>query len=211
MGNADTGKQLPSVQLNSILQSARHRSIANAATYQKDSSTQLAILTMQGGDTEDNAVSTWISIAFEATDTVRRLTLVSHIHQKELPDLSRHFVFNTLGIVLSDSTPLPLVLLAANRAQPTSASRVVLDSMLDSAVAPTLAGTIKDLFTKSVKEEVEQKYVQLYEQLARTQVEVASATETVRILSSQVKRRVKKNKSYQYKYSNAYNTYHAKS
>ncbi len=88
---------LPEICLCDILKSARHKTMQNAGTYQKDASTLLSMVLRQSYP-EQHRVSVWESIHIEAVDTMANITALSSLRQKPLSQLAVHYVNEILQL-----------------------------------------------------------------------------------------------------------------
>jgi hypothetical protein len=86
---------VPELALANILKSARHKTIANACTYARDSATHLAMVNRERFS-EQHTVSPWESIFLLAMDTAYTITSASRVFQKDIPDMAVYYVTKIL-------------------------------------------------------------------------------------------------------------------
>lgn len=146
--------KLPDLQLGNILKSARHKTLGNAATYQKDCHTQLCMV-LRERYSEIHAVGSWDCCFIETLDTARTITLPSKPYQKPLPELAIFFVEKILDLKVERTTPVMYVIEVAKQQVAKLNPQNQLSALLDKSCSSTVKEEVTLLFESALKEEVE--------------------------------------------------------
>ena len=143
---------LPEVHIANILGSARHSTIVNAATYQKDSATLWAYV-RRGNFSALQNVSHWENILIVSMESLRIIILPTSKWVRPLPELSQYFVEVMLGTkshkTVSYKHVLQLSLSIVPKIEITSALQVLLSKCVSSDVSRQ----ITEMFQRAVIEE----------------------------------------------------------
>ena len=94
-------EDIPVLQLANIMRSARHKTMKNASTYQRDCATLLGYVYNETY-TPKNKVSPWSCIVLEAAETARTITTPSRKYQKKLNDLSIFYIETVLDMCIDE-------------------------------------------------------------------------------------------------------------
>jgi hypothetical protein len=106
-------KSVADLAFANVLLLARHDTLSNAAV-QCDAATQLAFL-KQVNFLTDNSVSMWESIHIEDCGTTRGICGSNEYYQKDLPELSAHYLSTMLKIKITGTLTVQQAVASARK------------------------------------------------------------------------------------------------
>jgi hypothetical protein len=112
-------KSTADIQFSSILLSARHSSINNAAGYIRDSATTLALQGKESFSTQ-HTVGYWESIHIDNYMSGQSITLYSHMYQKDIHELAQYYILTKYKVPTDGTMSIKTVLNVVLAVPPTT-------------------------------------------------------------------------------------------
>jgi hypothetical protein len=145
-----TDKNVPELALSNIMKAARHRTVANAGSYQQDAATVLAIIEREQHP-EMQRVSRWESIYLNENGNANYVNAASLVFQKPLVELADYFFVECLHLKSANSDISTLMGLICS-IRPIQSKEDQLMKLLEKYVPDALKNEAIELLAGSISE-----------------------------------------------------------